>query len=494
MAEFDQGVRRAPGLLTRLAYGVGGAAGGIKNNGFEYVLLLFYSQVLGLSAVLVAAALWIGLLFDAISDPVVGYWSDNLRTKLGRRHPMMYTAMVPVTIAYYFVWNPPAGLAGMGLFAWLLCLILTVRLSYTLFEVPSHALAAELTQEYDARTSLMSFRYFFAWVGGLSVQVILFFFLLKPSEGDPSGFFHLPGWHTYGLIGASGILAAIFITSAGTHRHIPHLMPPPDPRKLTPVRVIAEVWETVSNPSFRALFIATLFGLLASGVSATLNQYINGFFWEFTSLQIGGLTFAVYISALLALILAPVAGKALGKKKAAICIGLMAFTIAPAPVIARQFGLLPPNGMDVVYFYLFGIEVTPLYAIIICITVFDLALIIAYQMLAASMVADIVEENELATGRRSEGIYFAGISFMRKLAQGMGVLSASFILAAASITPGMKSADASPDAVRLLGWGYSLTLLAVWMLMLLAITFYRISRDDHEKNLAALAERRANGQ
>ena len=56
-----------PSLATRIAYGVGGAAGGIKNNGFEYVLLLFYSQIMGLSAVLVAAALWIALLIDAFS-------------------------------------------------------------------------------------------------------------------------------------------------------------------------------------------------------------------------------------------------------------------------------------------------------------------------------------------------------------------------------------------------------------------------------------------
>ena len=77
-----------PSLAARIAYGVGGAAGGIKNNGFEYVLLLFYSQIMGLSAVLVAAALWIALLIDAFSDPIVGYWSDNLRTKWGRRHPL----------------------------------------------------------------------------------------------------------------------------------------------------------------------------------------------------------------------------------------------------------------------------------------------------------------------------------------------------------------------------------------------------------------------
>lgn len=479
MSDMVTAQPQTPGLFTRIAYGVGGAAGGIKNNGFDYVLLLFYSQVLGLSAVLVAAALWIALIFDAVSDPVVGYWSDNLKSKYGRRHPFMYVAMIPISVGYFFVWNPPSGLEGMGLFGWLLTLTILVRLMYTLFEVPQHALSAELSQDYDARTSLMSFRYFFAWVGGLTVQVILFAFLLQPTEQDATGIFYLEGWHTYGLLGASCIFLAIFITSVGTHRHIPHLMPPPSARELTPVKVISEIWETISNPSFRALFIATLFGLLATGVSATLNQYINTFFWGFTSQQISGLTLAVFLSPLFALIIAPIAGKALGKKRAAISIGILAFTIAPAPVFARLLGLLPPNGTDELYYT------------ILFITVFDIALIVAYQMLAAAMVADIVEENELATGRRSEGVYFAGISFMRKLAQGMGVLSASFILATASITPGMRPEAASPESISTLGLGYAVALLTLWTLMLVSVSFYRISRDDHEKNLQALAAKRA---
>ncbi len=479
MSDTATATPHSPGLLTRIAYGVGGAAGGIKNNGFDYVLLLFYSQVLGLSAVLVAAALWIALIFDAVSDPVVGYWSDNLQSKYGRRHPFMYAAMVPIAIGYFFVWNPPSGLEGMGLFGWLLTLTILVRLMYTLFEVPQHALSAELSQDYDARTSLMSFRYFFAWVGGLTVQVILFAFLLQPTEQDATGIFYLEGWHTYGLLGASCIFLAIFITSVGTHRQIPHLMASPSARELSPFKVVSEIWETISNPSFRALFIATLFGLLATGVSATLNQYINTFFWGFTSQQISGLTLAVFLSPLFALIIAPIAGKALGKKRAAISIGVLAFTIAPAPVFARLLGLLPANGTEELYYT------------ILFITVFDIALIVAYQMLAAAMVADIVEENELATGRRSEGVYFAGISFMRKLAQGMGVLSASFILASASITPGMRPEAASPESISTLGLGYAVALLTLWTLMLVSVSFYRISRDDHEKNLQALAAKRA---
>lgn len=470
---------RKPGLLTRIAYGIGGAAGGIKNNGFEYVLLLFYSQVLGLPAVLVVLAMGIALVLDAISDPVVGYWSDNWRSKYGRRHPFMYATLVPVAIAYFLVWNPPSALAGGGLFAWLIVMTVAVRLSYTLFEVPHHALAAELSQDYDARTSLMSFRYFFAWVGGLSVQVILFAQLLQPSEGDPAGFFHLPGWHAYGLLGASCIFGAVLLTSLGTHSHIPHLKAPPPKRKITIARVLGEVWETASNPSFRALFIATLFGFIASGTSASLNQYINGFFWEFTGDQIAGLTFSVFFSPLIALILAPIVGRVLGKKRAAIVVGIFAFTIAPAPVFARLLGWLPANGTQ------------ELYNIILVITVIDVALIIAYQIIAASMVADIVEQSELETGRRSEGVFFAGISFIRKLAQFSGLFLASIILSVAAIAPGAKIANVSAESVRSLGWGYALVLLAIWMLMLVAISFYRISREDHEKNLQALADKPA---
>jgi len=134
-----------PSLFTRLSFGVGGAASGIKDNGFEYVLLFFYSNILGVDAALVAVVLLIALIIDAVSDPVVGYWSDNLRTKYGRRHPFMYAALIPVAISYFLTWNPPAGVTGNDLFLWLMATTIFVRLAFTFYEVPSTALAAELT-------------------------------------------------------------------------------------------------------------------------------------------------------------------------------------------------------------------------------------------------------------------------------------------------------------------------------------------------------------
>ena len=466
-----------PTLWTRLAFGIGGVAEGVKNNGFEYFLLFFYSQILGVPAPLVFTALMVALVVDAISDPIVGYWSDNMRTRFGRRHPFMYLAVIPVGVTYFFTWNPPAGFSTDQLFIWLVFFTIAVRLSFTFYEVPSSALVPELTQDYDARTSLVSLRTFFGWFGGLSIQIFLLFFLLGPSETNPSGYFHLPGWSLYGTVAAVIIFCAAAISSLGTHARIPYLKPPPPQRDLTIRKVFGEVFESISNPSFRALFLASLFGLVASGVSASLNQYVNGYFWGFTTTQTAGLTVSVYLSAIIALVVAPFAGKMLGKKRAALVIGVLAFTIAPAPVFARLLGFMPPPGSEA------------LYNIVLWITVIDLALIIATQMLIGSMVADIVEDSEVQTGRRSEGVFYAGISFIRKLAQASGVFVASVVLTVAGIQEGARPDEVSADALQSLGWGYATTLFSVWMLMMLCVSFYKISRESHGENLRLLRER-----
>lgn len=465
---------RKAGIWTKLAYGFGAVADGVKTNGFEYFLLLYYGQVLGVDFALVGAALLIAMIVDAFTDPIVGYWSDNLRTKYGRRHPFMYAAILPVGIAYFFVWNPPTGLEGNALFPYLLAITIAVRISFTFYDVPSSALVAELTDDYDERTSFLSFRYVFGWMGGLFIAVYALRFLLVPTETYGSGFFNIEGYQTYGLISAIVIAFSVFVCAAGTHSHIPHLREPPAARKMTIGRVFSEIIETLSNRSFLWLFVATLFGFMASGVASTLNFFINGFFWEFTTSETALLTLSVFVSALLALVMAPVVSKTLGKKRGAIIIGILAFSIAPMPVMLRLLGLMPANGTEILFNLVLGV------------TVVDVALIITFQILSSSMIADIVEDSELKTGRRSEGIFFAGITFMRKLARGSGLFLASIILAVANLSREMQPGELSPETLTLLGAGYAFGLLTLWTIMIGVLSQYRISREDHEANLAAL--------
>ena len=469
---------RKAGIWTKLAYGFGAVADGIKNNGFEYFLLLYYGQVLGVDFALVGGALLIAMVVDGLTDPIVGYWSDNLRTSMGRRHPFMYAAAIPVGIAYFFVWNPPSGLTGNELFPYLLAITIAVRVSFTFYEVPSSALVAELTDDYDERTSFLSFRHVFGWLGGLSIAVLALRYFLVPTEEYGSGFLNIDGYESYGTVAAIMIVISVLVCAGGTHSHIPHLRQPPAARKITIGRVFSEIGETLSNKSFQGLFVAALFGFMAAGIAATLNYFINGFFWEFTTRQTSLLTLIVFVSAGAALVLAPIVSKTMGKKRGAITVGALAFTIAPMPVILRLFGLMPPNGSDL------------LFNIVLFVTMIDVALIIVYQILSSSMIADIVEESELKTGRRSEGIFFAGITFMRKLARGSGLFLASIILSVANLSRDLQPGDLDQETLTLLGAGYAFGLLALWGMMIAFLFRYQITREDHEANLAALERSR----
>ena len=120
-------------LPAKVAYGFGSVAYGVKNNGFDYFFLIFYSQVMGVDAGLVSLALLIALVFDAVSDPLVGYFSDNTHSRWGRRHPYMYIAAVPVALAYGLIWNPPSSLEGNELFPYLTVLAVFVRTLITLY-------------------------------------------------------------------------------------------------------------------------------------------------------------------------------------------------------------------------------------------------------------------------------------------------------------------------------------------------------------------------
>jgi len=465
-----------PSLGTKLAYGFGSVAFGVKNNGFDYFLLIFYSQVLGADASLVGTALLIGLLFDAFSDPIIGYLSDNTRSRWGRRHPYMYGAAIPIAFAYYFLWNPPADIRGNDLFVHLLTLVIGIRLLITLYEVPSSALVAEITDDYDERTSMLSFRYFFGWTGGTLMATFALAVFLVPTAEISNGMFNIAGFGAFGATAAGVIFAAIMISALGTHSQIPHLRKPPPQRKMTLKLVFSELFETLANRSLAALFAAALFGAIATGVAAGLNYYINSYYWEFSNQQISALSLSVVLSAVIGLVLSPVVSRKLGKKHGAIIVGVIAFTVAPMSVFLRLFDLMPANGDPL------------LFPIILTLTVLDVALIITFQTLMASMIADVVEESELKTKRRSEGVFFAAITFSRKFVQGFGVVSATVILSIAQFPKGVLPGEVDPDTIYTLGLYYAPTLFIVWMLMISCLRFYRIDRATHEANLQALRE------
>jgi len=464
-------------LRTKLAYGFGAVAFGVKNNGFDYFLLLFYSQVMGVDAPLVGLALLIALLFDAFSDPVVGYLSDNTHSKWGRRHPWMYASALPVAIGYFLLWVPPAGLTGNELFPYILVLAIFIRVCITLFEVPSSALSAELTQDYDDRTSLFSYRYFFGWIGGTLMATVALAVFLAPTEAIPNGLLNKEGYGIYGIFASIVILISILVTSLGTHSQIANFKPPPPKRAMSLKRIFVEIYETLGDRSFLALFLTALFGAVAAGLSAGLSFYMSGYFWGFSTDQISVLSFSIIISAFIALIISPLISKRVGKKRGAIFVGVCAFTIAPAPVVLRLMGMMPENGDPL------------LFPIVWLAVITEITMVITLSILTSSMMADLVEASEIRTTRRSEGVLFAAATFARKAVQGFGVLAASAVLAVVQFPKGVAPGQVPDETIFRLGLYYAPTLFVIWMLAIASLKLYRIDRDKHEENLRSLAAR-----
>jgi len=88
-------------LKTKLLFGFGSIAYGVKDNGFAVFLLFYYNQVIGMRADLVSLAIAIALFADAFFDPLVGQLSDRTKTRLGQRHPWIYGSAIPIVWVSY---------------------------------------------------------------------------------------------------------------------------------------------------------------------------------------------------------------------------------------------------------------------------------------------------------------------------------------------------------------------------------------------------------
>lgn len=405
----------APSRWVTGAFGFGAVSNGITETGFNYFLLIFYSQVIGLDARLVSLAITVSLIIDAFTDPVAGYWSDNLRSRWGRRHPFMYASAIPLAVGFALLWMPPAGLSQNGVFWYLLLLSIAVRICVTFYETPSSALLPELSYDYDERSSLQGVRTFFGWSGG-NVMTVLMFIVVFPlfvTPLIPNGQFNRDAYVAYGIIAGILVFVAVMVSAVGTHGRIRHMAAAPPPRNLTLAKIFAEMRHTLADRSFAALFGAAMLGSVAQGLSASLTFYFTTYFWAFDSGQIGIIVLGVFVSALLGAALAPIVSRRMGKKRGAMVVGLVAFIGAPLPIVLRLAGLLPPNGDPSVFWLVFVTNTL------------DTALVICFQVLTAAMIADLVDQAEVRTGRRSEGVFFAAITFVKKTVLGLGLIAAS---------------------------------------------------------------------
>ena len=469
--------RPRTGIVTRLFYGLGSVAYGVKDNGFSSLLLLFYNQVLGLSAERVGLAIMLALVVDSVLDPLVGYISDNWHSRWGRRHPFMYFAAVPAALAFYMLWRPPIGLSQDQLFVYLLVTAVVVRSLITFYEIPSTALGAELSENYDQRTALFGYRFFFGWWGGLTMTVLALSVFLRPDATHRIGQLNPEGYVTYGAVSGLLMVLAITLSAAGTHRFIPFLKAPPKRDRFSLADSLAEVRRTFANRSFLAIMGSGIFAAMATGLTLALNSYFVTYFWLLRSDQYAALLVSAYIGAFLALIIAPMLTKAFGKKSATICVYVLTAVIGPLPIMLRLVGLFPQPGAPLLLPLLF------------LNTVITVTLAICAGIMGAAMIADIAEDTELKTGNRSEGLLFSASSLVNKSVTGIGIFLSGAILAFVHFPNKAQPGQVPAETLLHLAYTYLPVFMTIQGISIGCLFFYTITRQKHEENLAALASR-----
>jgi Na+/melibiose symporter-like transporter len=469
------------GLKT--AYGAGSAAFGVKDAGFSYFLLIFYSQVIGVDARLVGLALTLALILDAVSDPIVGYWSDRFRSRWGRRHPFMYFAIAPTALCFTLLWIPPAGWSETALFFYVLVLAILTRTFITFFETPSAALAPELTSDYDERSSLLSYRSFFGWTGGNAMTVMMFFFLFPAfvTEAIPNGQFNRDAYSVYGIVAGALMAAAMLASALGTHGQIPRLIRPEVGPRASLGSMAKDIRETLANRSFVALLLAAVIAAVGAGLASSLSVYFSTYFWGFSSERIALLTLAIFFSAFLGAALAPMATRKLGKRNAAVALGVLSALISPIPIALRLSGVLTGGNDETTFWVVFAFGQI------------DVCLVVCLQVLVVSMMADIAEDSETRTGRRSEGLFFSANTFIAKLVTGLGVMAAAQVLNFAGFPVGAQPSDVGEDALMRLGTAYIPLILLLRLATPLVLLGYTLTRQSHQSNLDLLASRRGSG-
>ena len=163
--------------ITKLAYGAGDLGPAMTANVLVFFLMYFFTQVAGLPPGLAGSILMIGRISDAINDPIIGIFSDRANTPWGRRLPWMYFGAIPFALIFILLWLVPEFSSDETVNNWLLFgyyvgIGILFHTAYTIVNLPYIALTPELTQDYDERTSLNSFRFAFS-LGGSIFSLVL---------------------------------------------------------------------------------------------------------------------------------------------------------------------------------------------------------------------------------------------------------------------------------------------------------------------------------
>ena len=464
---------------TKLFQGIGAIPDTLKNWAFNTFILLYYNQILGVDALLVSVALGIAIVFDALTDPLAASLSDNLSTRWGRRHPLMLLGAAPLGLAFFCVFVPPSGLSQMGLFAWLLSFVLLTRLLMTLYFVPWAAIAAELSDDYDERTSVMAYRFAVGWAIGVSFPLLIYTFVMPGTAAYPIGQLNPAHYPTMALWAGLLLTGGGLATTLLTWREIPFMRRHAVAQERFGVlHTVRDLVTSLKNRQFALLFLIVLLSSAVSGVTGNISIYMTTFFWGLTTEDLRWFALAA-VGALVAFPVVAAVQRRWDKKNVLLVCSIISLADGVTLVALRFLDVLPRNGDPKLLVILVGMGV------------FGAAIAVVQGIIGASVVADILDDHELRTGLRQEGMFNAALSFSGKAISSVGIILGGVIINAVGLPAKAVPAQIPAEIIMHLGVIVGMCVPLLHLIPISLITRYQITRERHADIKGKLQRRRA---
>jgi GPH family glycoside/pentoside/hexuronide:cation symporter len=436
---------------TKLVYGLADWSNASTSTIFGFFFAFFMTDVAKLPPLYAAPVLLIGGFWDAINDPLFGVLADRVRTRWGRRRPFFLFVSIPFAIAFIMLWWIPPISGDFGLAAYYAVTYLLFDTGFTLLAVPYSALTPELTEDYDERTRLNGYRMTFSMLGGLigalSIPLVTGLFT-EVKTG-------------YMVVAIAFGIAAVF----------PYLLLFFKIRERyadTPIagqNLLKGFLSTFRNRAFR--FAAGIY--MTAWVTISLASALFQYYVTYVVLMPDQLDIILGLLQLGALVCIPVMvwmANRLGKQKAYI-IGLSWWT-----VVMLILAVIQPGHQALVFVLAISVGLG----------------VAAAHVVPWSMVPDVIEVDELETGKRREGTYYGFLVFIQKTGVAFTLALMQWILHITHYVPGVAQSKETLTAMRLLMGPFPAVLLILSMILAWK---YPLTKKRHLEVREELAKKRA---
>lgn len=448
-------------LSTKLAFGAGDLGPAIATILVSFFQLFFLTTVAGLAPAAAGSILLVVKVWDAVNDPIMGWLTDRTTTRFGRRRPWLLIGALPFGLLLFAQWVAPP-FSDSGKYVYYLVVALLFDTAFTMVNVPYTALTPELTRDYHERTSLNSYRFAFS-IGGSLVAGALHQVIVGQFCADPTACTTAEsrvGYLVAGAIwGALVVLPFIWCFLGTKERY-------EAPADEAEMGLVDQVRTVFANRPYRIVIGLYLFSWLAVQMTAaTLTFYVT--FWLQRADLIPIVLLAVQGTAFVFLFVWSAVSRRIGKR-AVYYIGSVFWIAVQTTLFFVQPGQIP---LTLGLAALAGVGVA-----------------VAY-LIPWSMLPDVIELDELQTGRRREGMFYGFMVFLQKLGLAVGLFLVGLALQwqgfdeAASV--GQQPASALLAIRFMVGPAPTVSLI----LGMLLATRYPITKESHEATLAALRER-----